>query len=67
MPEGESTDNGVCAMNATRDSESIGLQSQLTAPPARVEGFASKAVRLERRVGWLLWSALLAILIVIST
>ena len=50
-------------MNETDSTE---LQAQLTALPARSQGFAGKAMRLEQRLGWLLWSALLAILLVIS-
>ena len=53
-------------MNATNDRERIDLQAGITTLPTRVDGFAGKAMRLERRLGWLLWSALLALLVVIS-
>lgn len=54
-------------MNASNDREHIDLQAGLTTLPTRVEGFAGKAMRLERRLGWLLWSALLALLVIISS
>ncbi len=47
-------------MNSQDRSE----ETQVVAAPN--EGYAGQAVRLERRLGWILWSALVVLLVVIS-
>ena len=44
------------------------LEASAPAPEqvAPSEGFAGQAVRFERRLGWVLWSALAVLLVVLS-
>ena len=48
----------------TMDTLERSTPAQEQVPPT--EGFAAQALRFERRLGWILWSALLVLLIVLS-
>jgi len=51
-------------MNSTDTLEPQERTPELTQP---VSGFAGKAVRLERRIGWVLWGSLVVLLVAISS